>query len=110
MENRNTKVSKIVFQIRAGTFDVKSWQQWKYEDNLCPACLVYEENMEHFMNCKSYGRKNKQNWKNIYENKTTVDEKTKIAMEAIERGKLRKIMIPEGGRTSSPGSRGSIIC
>ena len=40
----------------AGTFDVKSWQQWKHEDNLCPACKIYERNIKHLIKCTRYER------------------------------------------------------
>ena len=101
--NTNTKLSKTIFQIRAGTFDIKSWRKWDYDDNLCVACQLCEENMEHFMTCESYGRKNKTNWRKIYENDSAIEEKIAIAKEAIERKTVRK-NLQEGGQTSTLGS------
>ena len=101
--NTNTKLSKTIFQIRAGTFDIKSWRKWDYDDNLCVACQLYEENMEHFMTCESYGRKNKTNWRKIYENDSAIEEKIAIAKEAIERKTVRN-NLQEGGQTSTLGS------
>ena len=34
-ENKNTKITKVIFNIRAGILDLKVWNQWNYEDNLC---------------------------------------------------------------------------
>ena len=53
-ENRNTNLSKVMFSVRSTTFDIKVWQQWKYEDNLCILCQVKEKNMDHFVICSSY--------------------------------------------------------
>ena len=50
-ENRNTKVSKIILNIRSETLDIKTWNHWNYEDNLCIMCNVKEETIEHFMKC-----------------------------------------------------------
>ena len=66
-QNKNTNVSKTIFQIRAGTFDVKAWRKWEYQDNLCVACADFEETFDHFMKCKNYKKENKYetNWKEI---------------------------------------------
>ena len=109
LKNRSTKISKTIFEIRAGTFDVKAWKKWEYNDNLCVACEVFEETMDHFMKCEGYVRKTKDNWKNIFENDSPDEEKFQIAVEANERKKLRK-KLQEDGRTSSPGSQGSSFC
>ena len=41
------------------------------------------------MTCESYGRKNKTNWRKIYENDSAIEEKIAIAKEAIERKTVR---------------------
>ena len=56
--------------------------------------------MEHFMTCESYGRKNKTNWRKIYENDSAIEEKIAIAKEAIERKTVRN-NLQEGGQTST---------
>ena len=105
-KNKSTKMSKIIFEIRAGTYDVKAWRKWQYSDNLCVACQVCEETMNHFMTCTSYGRKTNHNWKSIYENSGENEEKIQIAFEASERKILRK-RLEEDGQTSTLGSRSS---
>ena len=108
-KNKSTKMSKTIFQIRAGTFNVKAWRKWQYSDNLCVACQICEETMDHFMTCKAYGRKTTIKWKNIYINNSENEEKYQIALEASEREKTRKIL-EEDGQTSTLGSRSSIYC
>ena len=46
-QNKNKDLSQIIFAVRAGTFDLKTWKQWKYSDNLCVGCEKQEENMTH---------------------------------------------------------------
>ena len=36
-KNKNTNISKTIFTIGAGTFDVKTLQKWEFQDNLCVA-------------------------------------------------------------------------
>ena len=38
IQNESSKLSKIIFAIRSGTFDIKVWNEWKYDDNSCIAC------------------------------------------------------------------------
>ena len=33
-ENKCAKIAKVISNIRAGTFNLKSLKQWNYEDNL----------------------------------------------------------------------------
>ena len=45
------------------TLDIKMWNKWKYEDNLCVLCEAKEESMDHFMQCSEYGDTNmKMSW------------------------------------------------
>ena len=97
-KNTNTNISKTIFKIRAGTFDVKTWRKWEYQDNLCVACQEFEETMDHFMKCKYYKqtKKYETNWKEIIEDSTRNEEKILVAKEAIERKKLRKKLLQVG--------------
>ena len=94
--NRIVEVSKIIYKIRSGTFDVKAWKPWHYEDNLC---TEKEENIDHFFKCKKYERKEVA-WKSILES----DEKLQydIAKEAETRIKLRENKQQEIGQGSPP--------
>ena len=69
LENNNTQISKIIYSIRAGTLNIKYWNPWKYEDNLCIMCNIKEENMDHFMSCERYERTNIA-WEDIYKKMT----------------------------------------
>ena len=99
IKNKNTKISKTIYSIRAGVFDIKALKRWKYKDNLCVDCNLFEENMKHFMQCPKYGRKCMSNWELIYENSSKTETKVKIAKEAQERYKIRSKIIDDG-----PGS------
>ena len=57
VRNKNTALSKIIFSVRAGTIDVKAWNEWNYRDKLCVMFKLEDESMEHFMNCTSYGKR-----------------------------------------------------
>ena len=35
VRNEGTDLSKIIFSVRAGTFDIKAWNDWNYSDKLC---------------------------------------------------------------------------
>ena len=34
-ENKKTQLSKIIFSLRSGILDIKKWNNWKHQDNLC---------------------------------------------------------------------------
>ena len=36
-ENKNTKITKVIFNIRAETWDLKVWNQWNFEE-ICVLC------------------------------------------------------------------------
>ena len=55
--NKSTTLSKTIFSVRAGTLDIKIWNSWNYENTLCVMCEMFEETIEHFMTCKTYGKK-----------------------------------------------------
>ena len=50
LNNRNTRLSKIIFSLRSRTFDIKTWQSWNYFDNLCVSCEIKEKNYERHEN------------------------------------------------------------
>ena len=97
--NRNTEASKTIYKIRSGTFNVKAWKPWQYEDNLCIMCTEKEENINHFFKCKKYEREEVK-WENILKS----DEKVQydIAKEAETRIKLRETKQQEIGQGSPP--------
>ena len=62
--------------------DIKTWNSWKYSYLLCVMCEKYEENLEHFMTCRAYGKETfETNWTevfgNIVVNQNTVAKETR---------------------------------
>ena len=49
--DKSTFLSKIIFSVGAGTYDIKAWNEWKYTDSMCVMCNMFEENMDHLMSC-----------------------------------------------------------
>ena len=85
-------LSKIIFSIRSKTFDIKVWQEWKYNDNACVACYVHEENMEHFLLCQAYENcPQENNWKIILEDHP--EKQVSIAKVAQKRMKYRQKLL-----------------
>ena len=105
--NKNNQLTKYIFKTRSGTLDIKDWNKWKYEDNLCVGCGIKAETMDHFMKCIAYSVENNSNqpihWKSIYENNT--EKQTSIAKEVKRRFGLRKTLLEEAGHDSTPGSQ-----
>ena len=52
--SKSTRLSKVIFSIRSQTFDIKTWNQWKYDYNACVAYHLKEENTDYLMNCNAY--------------------------------------------------------
>ena len=114
LDNRNTSLSKIIFSLRSKTFDIKKWQPWKYHDNLCVACELKEENMNHFLTCTSYESLSPENnWEQVKENDTSVERQFEIAKIVKARQLKRKKIIENfeaGHPQDNPGSRAPVSC
>ena len=92
LNNRNTRLSKIIFSLRSRTFDIKTWQPWKYFDNLCVSCEIKEETMNHFLTCKSYeDQPCEENWEEIKGN--CIERQHEIAIVVKARNEKRKEII-----------------
>ena len=65
--NKNTNISNIIFSLRSGGLDIKTWNKWKYDDNLCVMCENKEENMDHLMECLEYGETKDFVWREVFE-------------------------------------------
>ena len=59
--NKNSKISKIIFQARTKTIDLKAYKSWKYDDDLCVGCNERTETIDEILSCDTYSEKNKQN-------------------------------------------------
>ena len=106
--NKNKELSKVIFAVRARTFDIKTWRQWKYADNLCVGCEKAEESMNHFMQCVSLGNEVKEHdWENIFGSDT--QEQYEIAKVIELRRKKRAEILKthdsgHHGGSNAPGS------
>jgi len=91
-ENKNTTLSNTIFSVRSGTLDIKQWNSWSYENNLCLMCEFKEETMDHLMECQGYGTKIEDlKWRDIYKNDTEIQYE--IAKEVKKRMDIRKLNI-----------------
>ena len=94
--NVNSSLSKIIFSVWAGTLDLKSLHEWKYENAKCVMCNLDTENIEHFMMCKEYGIGILNiDWKEIYEN--NFENQNQVAKEVKRRLFLRKAKLDKVG-------------
>ena len=95
-QNVNISLSKTIFSARSGTLDIKSWNSWNYENVLCVMCNKWEENLQHFMTCSSYGNNPLQiHWSKLFEN--NVKDQVSIAKDIKRRQFLRKRRLEEDG-------------
>ena len=105
-ENKKTHLSKIIFLLRSGTLDIKKWNSWKYDDNLCVMCDIKEENITHFLECLKYG-KEKIEIKDIYTQNT--ENQFSIAERVKERMLQRKEKLEAGLDSPAPGSKAPTV-
>ena len=60
--NRKTSTSKVIFSIRSKTLDIKTWNSWKYNNDLCVMCMEERDTMKHFVSCEGYEDTLSVNW------------------------------------------------
>ena len=91
-DNRDIKLSNIIFSVRSKTPDLKTLQPWKYFDNLCVLCENKAETISHFMSCNSHkNRAPRLHWETI--NGNNQDEQFEIALNVKKRVKVRNMRI-----------------
>ena len=93
--NENTLLSQIIFSVRSGTMDIKSWNEWNYQNILCVMCEKSEENINHFMTCTLYGEEIETPLEEIFGNE--VDKQCLIAIEIKRRQQMRNSKLEEVG-------------
>ena len=49
-----TPLSKLIFNVRSKTLNIKDWCPWNYSDLNCVACGKFPEIIDHFTVCKAY--------------------------------------------------------
>ena len=112
LHNKSTSLSKIIFSRRSKTFDIKKWLPWKYYDNLCVACELKEETMNHFLTCTSYENLPSEiSWEQVKGN--NVERQFEIARKVKSRQLKRKKIIDNfeaGHPQDHPGSRAPGSC
>ena len=103
-ENKKTSTSQIIFSVRSKTLDIKTWNPWKYANELCVMCSKASETMDHFISCEKYEDKLNKNWKNILSD--NFEDQLVIGNFIEKRHKRRQEIIDqqEAGRDSEPGS------
>ena len=78
--------------LRSKTFEIKNWLPWKYYDNLCVACELKEETMNHFLTCTSYENLPSEiSWEQVKGN--NVERQFEIARKVKSRQLKRKKII-----------------
>ena len=87
-ENERTSLSKLKFQIRSQTMDIKTWQPWKYSDKSCVKCEKTDKTMSHFSICSEYTSEKITSWWDIKQNNT--ERQKEIARLVKKRIKQRK--------------------
>ena len=88
-------MSQVVFSVRSGTFDIKVWNEWKYDNLNCVMCDLCEESFQHFMSCLSYGNYDLDlNWKEIFEDDP--EKQNRIAIEVYRRKLIMKTKLEVG--------------
>ena len=94
--SKSTSLSKIIFSVRSGTLDIKTNNDWKYDDDICVMCKMAVETMEHFMICETYGKGSLEtDWTEIYSN--DAENLFEIAKEIRRRKHMRNSKINEDG-------------
>ena len=59
--NKGLVLSKIIFAVRSGTLELKVWNLWKYDNDICVGCNSWPETMSHFMTCSNYPSETEEN-------------------------------------------------
>ena len=90
--------------------NIKEFQPWNYEDNLCVKCEIFSETMDHFSTCNAYETEPETNWRDIYIDETA--RQIEIAEHIEKRLKVRKDILDkqeDGLASTNPGSTCSIL-
>ena len=102
--NKGKSVSEIIFSIRARTLNIKEFQPWNYEDNLCVQCKNFAETMEHFCRCSAYNSETEETWTDIFIDNS--ERQFEIAEIVEKRLKIRQSILDkeeDGLASTNPG-------
>ena len=103
--NQKKSSSQIIFSIRSRTLNIKEFQPWNYEDNLCVQCKIFAETMEHFCKCGAYNSETENTWTDIFIDNP--ERQFEIAEIVEKRLKIRQTILDkeeDGLASTDPGS------
>ena len=103
--NKRKSLTQIIFSIRSKTLNIKEFQPWNYEDNLCVQCEIFAETMDHFCTCKAYNTETEAQWTDIFIDNT--ERQFEIAQIVEKRLKIRQSILEkeeDGLASTDPGS------
>ena len=90
-------MSKIIFNIRSETLQIKDFHHWKYENyDLCFKCQKFPETMDHFATCLEYETETVANWRDIKLNNINRQEEIGIIIQ--KRMVIRESVIEKKNR------------
>ena len=102
LDNEKNSLSKTILSIRSQTLDIKEWQPWKYEDNLCIKCEVFAETMDHLVNWYGNEEETENNWREIFEDSVTRQKQIGRYVQKIMLMRQEYLDKQEAGQTSDP--------
>ena len=86
-----TSLSKVIFNVRSKTLNIKDWCPWNYSDMNCVACGDFPEIIDHFTVCKAYRNEPVLEWHEI--NKEDIDEILRVGLGIEKRIKERTTIL-----------------
>jgi hypothetical protein len=99
--NKSLVLSKIIFAVRSGTLELKVWNLWKYDNDICVGCKSWPETMSHFMRCSNYPSETEEkNWDQILLFENDVRKQYEVAQKIRKRLEMRDIINNEDGLAS----------
>ena len=100
-ENRSSSLSRVTFAVRSKTLDIKSWNTWKYNDNICVGCQIRPETMSHFMCCVTYSRETiEEDWEEILIFGNNIEKQYEVAHKVMKQLEMRESRNNEDGLAS----------
>ena len=100
-ENRSSSLSRVTFAVRSKTLDIKSWNPWKYNDDICVGYQTSPETMSNFMCCDTYSSDTKEeDWEKILMFENHIAKQYEVAHNIKKRLEMRETVNNEDGLAS----------
>ena len=102
--NKQNSTSKLLFSIRSKTQDIKkTYNPWKYKNNLSVMCMKENETIKHLIRCEGYEDTISIDWENNLSGNLVEQSIIQKYVEKIQ--KIQNIFVQqETGQASEPGS------